>query len=165
MGMSYAQATPFVVHDPKPGFQPPAIVLQYDAATGVGVDWSKTAPLYVFDDSDGGLLRDAVNFLREGIENMTGRRLEVVNGNELSRGIVLTTLAGAPLDVREDPAVRNALRSDGSDAYNDREAFYMRSEAQRVLVVANTVSGLVCAVPELLESVGYEVLGMGAQLD
>ncbi|MGV2337301.1 MAG UNVERIFIED_CONTAM: hypothetical protein LVR18_25500 [Planctomycetaceae bacterium] len=27
--------------------------------------------------------------------------------------------------------------------------------------MANTVAGLVCAIPELLESVGYEVLAMG----
>ncbi len=63
--------------------------------------------------------------------------------------------------MRDDPFVRQALRDDGSDAYNHHEAYCLRSERDRLLILANSVDGLIAAVPALLESVGYEVLGMG----
>ena len=56
---------------------------------------------------------------------------------------------------------QHALASDGKDAYNDREAFFIVSQPNRLLIVANTFEGLTAAVPALLESVNYEVLGIG----
>ncbi len=151
----------FVVWSNKSGFVPPPIVVQYHPEQGTGIDWSKAVNRPWHDSSDPALVGAAVNFLREGIEKICGQRLAVKNSNNLSRGIVLTTLAGAPDDIRNDADVQNALKNDGSDAYNDREAYFIRSEKDRLFIVANTVQGLVAAVPALLESVGYEILGMG----
>lgn len=104
---------------------------------------------------------EAVRFLREGIRRMTGKELPVMDGSDKSKGIVLTTLANAPKDVQNDPAVQKALRNTGEDAYNANEAFFIRTEPDRILIVANTDQGFNHAVARLLESVGYEILGMG----
>lgn len=156
-----AQPAEFVVWSDAAEFRPPPIVVQFDAAAGTGVDWNLATGRPWYDTSNAAKLGDAVGFLREAIERMCGGQIEVSNSSDLSRGIVLTTLAGATDDIRGDAEVQAALKSDGSDAYNHHEAFYIRSEADRLLIVSNTVDGLVVAVPELLESVGYEVLGMG----
>jgi len=111
--------------------------------------------------SDAKALADAVNFLVEGIDRTSGRKLTVRHSHDLSRGIVLTTLSGAGAELRADPAIQKALQRDGEYPCSHNEAWFIRSEPQRLLIVANTVAGLVCAVPELLESVGYEVLAMG----
>lgn len=152
---------PFMVWNPaRPGNLPP-IVLQCDAARGTGFQYEKIAGLGEYDASPAGCMRAAVVYLREAIVRMTGRELPVRSQADLSAGIVLTTLAGAGEDVRRDPRVRAALCDNGRDAYNAVEAFYLRSEAKRLLLVANTPAGLAAGVVELLESVGYEVLGMG----
>ncbi|NQV24562.1 MAG: hypothetical protein HQ518_09360 [Rhodopirellula sp.] len=151
----------FVVWSDTAGFSPPQIVVPFDSDADTGVNRKLAADRPWYDRSEAKKLGDAIHFLREGVEKMCGRRLGVVNSNDLSRGIILTTLSGAGDDIRNDAAVQAALRSDGSDDYNHREAFLIRSEPQRLLIVANTIDGLVCAVPELLESVGYEVLAMG----
>lgn len=160
-----AKSTPtadeFVVWSNKTGFVQPSIVVQFHPEKGTGIDWPKIEGRPWYDSSNSVLVGRAVNFLREGIEKICGQRLNVSNSNDLSHGIVLTTLAGATDDIRNDAEVQKALKNDGSDAYNDREAYFMRSEPDRLLIVANTVEGLVVAVPALLESVGYEVLGMG----
>lgn len=150
----------YVVMDTAAGFQPPKIILQYNAERNTGFDWEKVRALYKLDGSDAGRLRDAVTYLHEGIRKISGQSLEIVSSNDLSTGIVLTTLAGAP-ELAADAEITAALKNDGTDGYNDREAFFLRSEPKRLLIVANTVEGLIAAVPELLESVGYEVLGMG----
>ena len=155
------QSPEFVVWSKEAGFKLPPIVVQFDPESGTGIDWAKAEGRPWYDSSDPAKVGAVVGFLREGIERMSGQRVDVVNSKDLSRGIVLTTLAGATEDIRGDADVQAALKNDGSDAYNDREAFYIRSERDRLLVVANTVKGLVVAVPELLESIGYEVLGMG----
>ncbi len=135
--------------------------MQFDPKQGSGVDWKLAQDRPWYDHSDAAMLGNAVEFLREAVERMCGQRLDVVNSTDLSQGIVLTTLAGATDEVRNDAAVLTALKSDGGDDYNHREAFFIRSEPKRLLIVANTVAGLVVAVPELLETVGYEVLAMG----
>ena len=45
---------------------------------------------------------------------MCGRRLEVVNSNDLSQGIVLTLLDGASEDIRNDADVRKRSRMMGA---------------------------------------------------
>lgn len=156
-----ARGEAFVVHSEAAGFVPPGIVLQWDAGAGTGFAWKPDSERPWHDQSEAARACTAVDFVRDGIARMCGRRLEVANSNDLSRGIVFTTLAGADAAIRKDPEVLAALRNDGSDGYNDREAFFIRSEANRLLLVANTVDGLVCAAPALLDSVGYEVLAMG----
>ncbi len=165
-GMTVAKSAPnaddeFVVWSNKTGFIQPLIVVQFHPENGTGIDWSKADKRPWHDSSNPAQVGSAVNFLREGIEKICGQRLDVKNSNDLSRGIVLTTLAGATDDIRKDAEVQKALKNDGSDAYNDREAYFIRSEQDRLLIVANTAQGLVVAVPALLESVGYEILGMG----
>ncbi len=151
----------FLVFSDEAGFTPPAIVVQFDPRGGTGVDWKLAQGRPWHDSSEAAQLGAAVEFLREGIHRLCGQRLDVVNSNDLSRGIVLTLLNGASDDIREDDDIREALKNDGRDSYNHREAFFIRSEPERLLIVANRVEGLLVAAPELLESVGYEVLGMG----
>ena len=151
---------PFVVHRSQPDFTPPAIVLYYNTLTGLGFPWSEPATIPIPESKPAHSILGAVLFLREAIEKMTGRRLNVVNQEDTSAGIVLTTVQATPqlLDI---PEIRQALQSGNSNDYATNEAFYISSSADRLLLVANTASGLAAAVPALLESVGYEVLGMG----
>lgn len=158
LGTTSLQAAPFVAV--KADTPLPDIIIQYDAKAGTGFDWKATQAKHVYDRSPLSKVRHAAHFLQEGIRKITGKTLTIRNGVDLSAGIVLTTLAGAP-ELKEDPAVRKALANDGSDSYNDREAFYLRSEPGRLLVVANTADGLAAGVVELLESVDYEILAMG----
>ena len=104
---------------------------------------------------------NAVQYLQEAVERMTGRKPSITIGDDLSNSIVLTLLENAPEDIKGDPKIIQALSSEDKDAYNAVEAFYIRTESERIILVANTPDGLRHAVVELLESVGYEVLGMG----
>ena len=154
------QPETFVVADRATDFRVPKIIIQFNPDQNTGFDWGKAKGLFKLDGSDAGRLRSAVQYLQDGIRRISGQSLEIVSSNDLSAGIVLTTLAGAP-ELATDAEVVAALKNDGTDSYNDREAFFLRSESRRLLIVANTVDGLIAAVSELLESVGYEVLGMG----
>ncbi len=151
----------FTVFSAEPGFKPAAIVLQYNAQANTGAEWAKVKAPKWHESTDAIILGRAANFLREGLTRMTGKPFEVVSGNDLSKGIVLTLYADAPDEVRNDSTVKKALAADPKDPYATAEAFYIRSEKNRVLVVANSPSGLTDAVVELLDSVDYEVLGMG----
>src|SRR5688500_20193808 len=97
----------------------------------------------------------SVRHLREALRQMTGKTLPVVSGNDLSRGIVLTTLACAPSDVKGDPQVLEALRDTGADAYNANETFFIRSETRRVLIVTDPTEWFPVAVGKRLDSAGY----------
>jgi len=140
LSVSLAFATPFAVTSTDAKFVPPEIVLQ---------------------DTPSATAQAAAEYLREGIRKMTGVAPAIVNKDDLSRGIVLITRTGAPAALRNDPEVKEALKEDPNDHYSAVEAFFIRSEKDRVLVVANTADGLADAVVELLESVNYEVLGLG----
>ena len=137
------------------------IVLQYDKEAQTGADWAKAGTLQWYSSGPDVTLLRAAEFLREGIKKMTGQALPVKSTNDLSRGIVLTTLANAPAEVRNDPNVQWALKNRGGDSYNANEAYYLRSEKDRVLVIGNTVEGVLNGAVSLLESVDYEILGMG----
>jgi len=104
---------------------------------------------------------EALRYLREAVRRMTGKELTLTGRHDASKGIVLMTLDEAPPEIRHDPKVQEALKNTGKDAYNANEAFYVRTEPERVLIVTNTVQGFNHAVVELMESAGYEVLGMG----
>jgi hypothetical protein len=161
-GFAHAARAPFPVwnkQDPK--FQVPEIIIQYDTQLKTGVNWSEALTKPWYDSSDAKKIRDAAIFLQEGIRKMTGVELKIRSSSDLSRGIVLTMLSGATADIKNDPAVKKALANDGSDAYNNKEAFYIRTEPDRVILVGNTADGVAHAVTELLESVNYEILGMG----
>src|SRR5687767_3659560 len=96
---------PFVAVKDDPAFTLPRIVVQHDPATQTGFDFAEASTKYTYEGSDAARLRDAVVYLREGVRRMTGRELEVISGNDLSSGVVLTTLAAAPPAVRDDPEV------------------------------------------------------------
>ena len=154
-------AEPFVVTSEDPLFEPPQIVIQYDPDIGIGFDWEECDREHPNSRSNKAKLRNTVLFLQDGIEQMTGVTLVVDSSADLSQGIVLTLLKESPQEIRRDPAIQEALASDGTNLYNHQEAFFIRSEDKRLVIVANTVDGLAAAAPALLESVGYEVLGMG----
>ncbi len=153
-------ADPFVAVDAERG-QQTSIVLQFDADSRAGFDWAELSAPRVPAGSAKARLADAVRFLQEGIARMTGQTLDVRSDDDISRGIVLLLARNAPPELQSDAFIQQALRNDGSDAYNQLEAFCLRSERDRLLIAANTADGLIAAVPALLESVGYEVLGMG----
>ncbi len=159
LGRAYA-SEPFIAVDPERE-QQASIILQFEAAAATGFDWVELTKPRLPAASPEGRLRDAVWFLQDGIQRMTGRTLDVHSDSDVSRGIVLMLARNAPQELRDDAFIKQALRDDGSDAYNHIEAYCLRSERDRLLVIANTVDGLIAAVPTLLESVGYEVLGMG----
>lgn len=144
-----AEPAEFLAWSNKAGFTTPKIVLQFDPQKGAGFDWKLGSARPWYDSSDAAKAGTAVEFVREGIERMCGQRLDVVNSHDLTRGIVFTTLAGAGDDIRNDAEVVAALKNDGSNAYNDREAFFIRSEPERLLIVANTAAGLGVAAPAL----------------
>ena len=106
-------------------------------------------------------LYSALLYLQEGLQRMTGALPEVAISGDLSRGIVLVTDATAPPELRDDPEVKEALASRSRDGFDANEAFFIRTEKERTLIVANRVEGLTHGVTALLESIGYEVLGMG----
>lgn len=160
-GIAAPPGVPFVAAMPGADGAKATIVLQYDPAAKTGVEWEKAKALPWYDGTPANTMKYAVNYLVDGIRRMTGKELPVVSRNDLASGIVLTTLAGAPKSMQTDPEIVQALRNTGKDGYNDREAFFIRSEPRRVLLVANTAGGLANAVTVLLESVEYEVLGMG----
>jgi hypothetical protein len=145
-----AFAEPFVAVDPARAEPAPIVI---------SADWEAITGPRVPANSPDAKLRDSVLFLQDAIRRMTGKTPAVASKSpDLSRGIVLTL---ATPELLADPAIAAALKNDGSDSYNDREAFYLRSETARLLVVANTLDGLAAAVPALLETVDYEVLAMG----
>ena len=141
--------------------QPYDIVLQWSPEAGTGYNWDAIKRLTTDDYRPDNVMRVSVQYLAEAIQRMTGRRPKIRSSNDLSRGIVLTTLAGAPESLRKDRRVQAALARSDEDLYNATEAFYIRSEKDRVLLIANNEDGLSNAITELLESVGYEILGMG----
>jgi len=151
----------FEVWEPGQGGQAQPIVLQYDVTAGTGANWPDVNHPQWYEGTMPILMGRAANYLREGLKRMTGHDFAVVSTSNLSSGIVLTLLKGATADIRNDPEVKHALREMPGDAYSDKEAFFIRSETNRTLVVANTADGLLSAVVELLESVDYEILGMG----
>ncbi|NQU10203.1 hypothetical protein HQ590_05405, partial [bacterium] len=153
--------TPFTVYRPDPGFRLPEIVLQYDPAAGTGANWSEVSHPQWFESTPPIIIGRSARYLREGLERMTGHNLPIVSRSDLSAGIVLTLRDAAPPEIRDDPEVRRALAPDPHDQYAAAEAFFIRTESNRVLVVANTPDGLTDAVVELLESVDHEILGMG----
>lgn len=154
---------PFTVASPEAGFALPEIVLNYDPASKTGYDWARLSPMTYYQEiyEPQRPVLQAVRYLREAVKRMTGKELPVASKPDVSRGIVLTTLDIAPPDIKNDREVQYALRDTGEDAYNYKEAFYVRTEPNRVLIVANTFDGLAHGVVELCESVGYEILAMG----
>ncbi|MHB9110800.1 MAG: hypothetical protein ACYDCO_27415 [Armatimonadota bacterium] len=119
-----------------------------------------TPPEIVVQAEPADTAQAAAGYLQEAVQKMTGKAPPIVNKDDLSKGIILTTLKQAPA-LGNDPAVKEALKERPEDNYNAVEAFFIRTEKDRVLIVANTAHGLAGAVVELLESVNYEVLGLG----
>lgn len=153
-------AEPFVAVDSVTGKQT-SIVLFTESSGPPLFDWDHLSTSRLRAGSRDMHLRDAVLFLQEGIQRMSGRTLEVRSDDSIAAGIILMLAENAPPEVQGDSSIVQALQNDGSDSYNHLEAYFLRSERNRLLVIANTVDGLIAAVPALLESVGYEILGMG----
>lgn len=155
---------------------PAPIVVYHDPATGAGfnlADVLSDSPYYgnymVWDGAHiaRGKLRDTIQYyLQDGIARMTGKTPALINSSHLvsQEGIIVTLYRHAPASITTDAAVKAALGYAGTnkpDCVADREAYCIRSESNRVWIVANTVDGLMSAAPDLLAAVGYEVLGMG----
>lgn len=134
-----AAPIPFIAADPAGKTPLARIVVQHDAEKGTGYDLEALGRLnrQIGSVPEMVVLR-AARYLQEGIRRMTGQEPPLVNDADLSRGIILTLLSGAPASLQNDPEVREALRNTGEDAYNANEAFFLRSEKDRLLIVANT---------------------------
>ncbi len=100
-------------------------------------------------------------YFQEAVQRMTGKEVTIQEGEGDSEGVVFTLISHASKGIQDDPAVKEALRRSDEDDYNDKEAYFIRSEPKRLLVVANTTEGLLAGAVALLESVGYETLGVG----
>jgi hypothetical protein len=159
---------PFTVRSTDGGLVTPGILLFHDPTTGAGLDWAfyQGKPRKYMATNDRERLRvitrDAVLYLRDGIRQLTNQTLIIENRTDFdsARGIILTTLNGAPPDIQRDPVVLAALSADG-DKDRQVEAFYIRSTSESLLVVANQLEGIVTAIPSLLRRAGYDVLEMG----
>ena len=151
----------FVAWSPKHDFNLPPIVLVPGAVAPEDIDWEQVKRPKAFHPTPTIMLGRAASYLQEGLQRMTGQSFPIESGDDLSTGFTLVQFDSAPDDIRLDPEIRQALESDPDDPYANNEAFFIRTELSRVLLVANTVDGLCHAVVELLESVEYEVLGMG----
>jgi len=158
-----APATPpaFVAYEPSPDFQLPAIVLQYDPVAKTGANWAEVKDPLWHDARLAVTLGRLADYVQDSLKRMTGKVYPIVSTNDLSRGIVLTLLKYASDGIRSDPEVLHALKQDPKNPYPANETYYVRSETNRVLVVANKIDGLADGVVELMESVDYEILGMG----
>lgn len=156
-----AAPVPYIAYRNESGHQVPPIVLQYDAASRSGANWTEVSQPQWHDVSEAAVLGRCAHFIRDGLKRMTGEEFPILSKGDLSKGIVLTLLKNASPDIRKDPEVQSALKENPADPYAANEAFYIRSEKSRVLIVARTADGLAAAAAELLESVDYEVLGMG----
>ena len=152
---------PFVAFEPRENFVLPEIVLQYDPVKKTGANWDDLKNPAARAATPPVIMALAADYLRDGLERMTGKDFPIVSKNDLSSGIVLTLLKDAPVEIRNDREIQKALAENPDDPYAAKEAFYIRSGKNRVLVVANTPNGLTAAATDLLESVEYEVLGMG----
>ena len=86
----------FQVASATAGFVPPKIVVQYNAANNSGFNWTTAVALRPFDSTDAGRLRNAVRYVQEGILKTSKQKLDIINSDDISTGIVFTTLAAAP---------------------------------------------------------------------
>ncbi len=161
IGTAFAETLPFTAVDPAG--KTASIVIDPSLDSGRNpIDWTQLEKqVLVPSPSRARPLMYAVHYLREAVRRMTGKELPIEEGGNASKGIVLMRMEDAPDEIKNDEAVQKALRNNGQDAYNNVEAYYLRTEAQRVLVVANTWDGILDGVVALLESVGYETLGLG----
>lgn len=156
-----AELVPFVAYQPAAEFSLQPIVLQYDPVAKTGANWAEVKNPQWHDSTRACSLGRCAEYVRDALQRMTGKDFPVISTNDLSRGIVLTLLKNAPADIRDDSEIQRALQPDPQNPIAANEAYCIRSETNRVLVVANTVDGLADGVVELMESVDYEILGMG----
>ena len=151
----------FVAWSQESGYALPPIVLASSPIAPAEIDWAQVDHPRAFHPTPPIILGRTARYLQEGLKRMTGQSFPIESQDDLSTGFVLVLFDSAPEDIRTDPEIRRGLLGDPDDRYANTEAFCIRSEPSRVLLVANNVDGLCHAVVELLESVDYEVLGMG----
>ena len=139
----------------------PPIVIYFNSETKSGYSVDLTKPVVWYDSSSESTMRRAAEFVKEAIEKMTGKKIPIKCDRDISRGIILLTISGAPKEIKNNPEIVKALASNGRDTYNNREAYYIKTEANRVIVIANSPAGIIAGIVQLMESAGYEILGMG----
>jgi hypothetical protein len=139
----------------------PKITLYYDPSTRSGVEWAKVKQPKWNNIEDNTVIGRAAFYLKEALDKMTGRSFEIVSDSNTSKGIILVLLSDAPIEIRHDPEIQNALTNIDDKQYSSNEAFFIKTEKDRVLLVANSADGLLSAAVDLMESVGYEILGLG----
>lgn len=151
----------FVAWSPESGFTLPPIVLAPGLIEQADIDWAQVDHPRAFHPTPPIMLGRAARYLQDGLKRMTGQSFPIKSRDDVTTGFVLVLFDSAPEDIRTDPGIRRGLLGDPDDPYANTEAFCIRCDPSRVLLVANNVDGLCHAVVELLESVDYEVLGMG----
>jgi hypothetical protein len=151
----------FVAYQNQLNFTTPEIILYHNPINDNGVDWEKVKNPKWDEVEDRVLIGRAANYLQESLGKMTGKNFSVVSKSDFSKGIILTLIENAPVEIRNDENIQNFLSRNTDDKYSNKEAFFIKIESHRTILVANTADGLLNAAVDLMESIGYEILGMG----
>ncbi len=157
-GPAFAAPEPFVAV-PADGTPAPIIITPDLVPEGWTFEEVRSQPLHKTQTDS---LYATLNYLREAVTKMTGKEPEIRVGTaDDATGVILTTRDSAPPEAKENAAIKKALAAERPDGIDAAEAYYGKSEKGRVLIVANRADGISAGIVALLESVGYEVLGMG----
>ena len=103
----------------------------------------------VVSERAGAVTRSAAGELAQYLERITGARFEVTSGDG-QQGIVLGTLQDFP--ALDDPSLRQALEI--RNVFDGKEAYVIRTEPGRVLLLGATELGASHAAFRLLEEIG-----------
>jgi hypothetical protein len=125
-------SAPFVAVDAKKGTVAP-VVVHTPNGSNTEEDWEELSKTLEQDRFN--LLPRGIKVFREVIQKMTGETPPVVAGPDVSQGIVLVLMEEAPAEIRKDPEIIKALASTGEDTYNANEAFYIRTDPKRTLLL------------------------------
>jgi hypothetical protein len=134
----------------------------FDAGSGDGAELGLHSAGFDRRSLDQKLLEESVGYVVEAIERMMRVSPPLSNNTDV-KGIVVAIGERAVRAVipRGNPAVSAYLSDPNVGPFERRSRFVVASFVDRVVVAANAVQGASAGIVEMLEFVGYEVLGMG----
>jgi hypothetical protein len=152
---------PFVAYQESNSFVLPSIILSNKDVSKKYISGSAVSSPKWNDTSHSASIIRSSEYILEGMNRMTGKSFSISASSDLSKGIILTTLASSDDSIRNNADVILALSNSFGNEHDKRESFFIKSEKERVFIVANNPDGLMAGASALMESVGYEALGMG----